>query len=487
MTNRTDSTIDDLKPGTTPGSAASGGGTATFGAVATSQGQETVSGRKGIAWFLIAQILLMQIAAILVAEFVLYQAGLGEEEIFKLDPVVGFVHMPNKRVTWRTEGYARSYFDANGMREPGLTVAKPAGTYRIALLGDSMVEGLQVPIEDTFGQELTRRLTANCKHPVQVLNFATSGYSTAQQCLQLERYIFRYQPDLVLLCYNSRDMFENWTPPDQVITNVRPFAVQLPDKPLVVDNAPVLAWQRTPRAKFLQSIEWLRNNSRVYGMLAALELEMSMHNQTYKIIQLLFTKPKRAFKEAAAAIQSSWSAKPAFDIKFFETTSAQQHPAAKSQSEAKAQEQNRNISSAASNLQLSRNEVVAKQAKEPDGIRIYRELVTRTMGSLVTRMQADCASHGAQLAVATVPVRSALCPNIGLDTKFCNIDYQGEIAILEKICADRHLQFIDCEKMAAALSLDRIGTFYHSVHFKKEGHTFMADCLEEPLRQNVTH
>ena len=43
------------------------------------------------------------------------------------------------------------------MREPNLTIAKPVGTYRIAVLGDSMVEGLQVPIEETFGQKFSRR------------------------------------------------------------------------------------------------------------------------------------------------------------------------------------------------------------------------------------------------------------------------------------------------------------------------------------------
>ncbi len=439
-----------------------------------------MSGRKRFNWPMLATIVAMQVVAILVAEFVLYQAGLGEEEIFKLDSRVGFMHMTNKRVTWRTEGFARSYFDADGMREPGLTIAKPAGTYRVALLGDSMVEGLQVPIEDTFGQMLTTRLTKQTGRPVQVLNFATSGYSTAQQCLQLEAQVFKYSPDLVLLCYNSRDMFENWAPPDQVITNVRPFAVQLPKSKLVLDNAPVLAWQKSPRARFLRSIEWVRQNSRVYGMLAALELEMSMHNPTYKLVQTFLASPKRAFKEAGAAMQAAWSAKPAFTINSFDTTggAAAPKPSAEKQKEIA---HNQAINSAASNLQLSGNETVAKQAAEPEGIRVYRELVTRTMGSLIERMQADCVAHGAQLAVATMPARAALCPNIGLDTRFCNIDYQGEIAIVSKLCAERHLPVFDCQKTAEGLTMDQKGMLYYSVHLRKDGHQFVADCLQEPL------
>ncbi len=122
---------------------------------------------------------------------------MGEEDIYKLDSTLGFQHFPNKRVTWRSEGFSQSYFDADGMRDPGLTIAKPANVYRIALLGDSMVEGLQVPIEQTFGKLIEKKLNQSGKRSVQILNFGNSGYSTAQEYLQLKQKVFKYQPDLV--------------------------------------------------------------------------------------------------------------------------------------------------------------------------------------------------------------------------------------------------------------------------------------------------
>src|SRR4030095_15927244 len=72
-------------------------------------------------------LVLWQVIAILVAELFLFFVGLGEEEIFKFDPELGTKHMTNKRVTWRSEGYAQFYLNDDGMREPGLTIAKPPG------------------------------------------------------------------------------------------------------------------------------------------------------------------------------------------------------------------------------------------------------------------------------------------------------------------------------------------------------------------------
>ena len=178
--------------------------------------------------------------------------------------------MTNKRITWHTEGYAQSYFDSNGMREPELTISKPPNTYRVALLGDSMVEGLQVPIEKTFGQILSNRLSHSGAPQIQILNFGTSGYSTVQEYLQLKKLVFKYKPDLVLLGYNNRNMFENWAPPDQVLTNVRPLAIHLPGGKLIVSNVPVLDWMRSPRAKFLMQIDWFREHSRIWGLIPSL-------------------------------------------------------------------------------------------------------------------------------------------------------------------------------------------------------------------------
>jgi hypothetical protein len=83
-------------------------------------------------------------------------------------------------------------------------VAKPAGTYRIAVLGDSYAEAMQVDLERTFWSLLPKRLEscgfAGGKR-VETLNFGVSGYGTSNELLTLRTRVWPYSPDMVLLAF----------------------------------------------------------------------------------------------------------------------------------------------------------------------------------------------------------------------------------------------------------------------------------------------
>jgi lysophospholipase L1-like esterase len=409
-----------------------------------------------------------QLIAILFVEAVLFCAGLGEEEIFKFDSEVGFRHMPNKRITWRTEGFAQSYLNEDGMREPGLTVAKPANTYRIALLGDSMVEGFQVPVEQTFGEVAAKEIGDIDGKKLQVLNFGISGYSTAQEYLQLKRQVLKYQPDLVLLCYNSRDIFENWTPPDQVITNVRPAALHLPGGGLDVDSAQVKRWFNSPRARFLRSVDWLRQNSRIYGLFSAIDLEWSQKNPWYRAFIDFVGKPKRgieAFSKLIEEERKKESAGPAWRIAFFED--------AKKPAAAKAASATDHVFiSAATNDSLS-IPLTAKQ--EPMPVTSYTQVISKTLQSLMTEMRAECTKSGAKFAVVSLPVRAELCPLIGMETAFGTINYAQELDAVQKICTTQKIPYLNLEAAAeTSLPLQKRESLFYVVHLAPEGHQFIA-------------
>ena len=103
--------------------------------------------------------------------------------------------------------------DRDGLRDGEHPLAKPAGTLRIAVLGDSCVEALQVPAEETFVKRLESELAA-CPavagRRVETLNFGVSGYGTAQELITLRREVWKYHPDLVLLAvYPGNDLADN--------------------------------------------------------------------------------------------------------------------------------------------------------------------------------------------------------------------------------------------------------------------------------------
>jgi hypothetical protein len=101
-----------------------------------------------------------------------------------------------------------------GMRDRERTIAKSDGSVRIAILGDSMAEGIQVARADTFPAVLEMQLnqdeTCFGGRPVEVLNFAVQGYGTAQQYLTLDRHVWPFDPDLVLLAaFPGNDIRDN--------------------------------------------------------------------------------------------------------------------------------------------------------------------------------------------------------------------------------------------------------------------------------------
>lgn len=120
------------------------------------------------------------------------------------------INEPNARYWHRSPDVEVEFrINAQGMRDDrDFPYAKPAGVLRIVSLGDSFTAGYEVNAEETFAAVLERSLRAAGKN-VEVLNAGVSGYSTAEAALYLERELFRYEPDLVLVSFYANDLVDN--------------------------------------------------------------------------------------------------------------------------------------------------------------------------------------------------------------------------------------------------------------------------------------
>ncbi|HET6278968.1 MAG TPA: GDSL-type esterase/lipase family protein [Candidatus Polarisedimenticolia bacterium] len=99
--------------------------------------------------------------------------------------------------------------NSQGMRaDRDYPYAKPPGTKRIISLGDSYTVGFEVDVEETFSMVLERELNARGHH-VEVLNAGVSGFSTAEQYLYLERELWKYDPDMILISFFVNDLVDN--------------------------------------------------------------------------------------------------------------------------------------------------------------------------------------------------------------------------------------------------------------------------------------
>lgn len=87
--------------------------------------------------------------------------------------------------------------------------AKPVGTKRIVVLGDSFGMGYEVELEDTFTQVMRQNLINDMGQNIEVINLSVSGYGTAEQLLMLQNEGIKYQPDLVLVTWHDTDPDDN--------------------------------------------------------------------------------------------------------------------------------------------------------------------------------------------------------------------------------------------------------------------------------------
>lgn len=115
------------------------------------------------------------------------------------DPVVGTMHFSNYTVRQNNSCMrATTIFNKEGMNDANHTIEKPDGIYRIAVIGDSYVEAMQFPLQQSFFKQMEKRLQSE-GHNVEVLSFGVGGFGTLQEYYLLRDYALKYNPDLVIL------------------------------------------------------------------------------------------------------------------------------------------------------------------------------------------------------------------------------------------------------------------------------------------------
>jgi hypothetical protein len=116
----------------------------------------------------------------------------------ELRPMIG---VPYLNGTFRTNRW--------GMRDQHYDLNKPAGAYRVALMGPSHVVGWGVLDGQNFESVLEQRLNGandgTFHSRYEILNFAVPGYSIPQQLIAFEARVHDFKPDAVFLVATPKD------------------------------------------------------------------------------------------------------------------------------------------------------------------------------------------------------------------------------------------------------------------------------------------
>ena len=139
----------------------------------------------------------------LIGEGICRLLGYGSAIQFDYVPVLGWVHEPNQSA--QTVGGWPVHINSAGLRGREYAPAKPDGTVRILLVGDSVTFGYGVADDVTLAVQLEQLLARECGR-VEVINGGVNGYNTEQEVEFVRRIGLRYQPDLVVVGFNPNDI-----------------------------------------------------------------------------------------------------------------------------------------------------------------------------------------------------------------------------------------------------------------------------------------
>lgn len=176
--------------------------------------------------------------AVLLIEIGLRVLGFSYPITTQRDANRGYSYLPNFEWFHTTEGYAHVRTNQYGFRDDDWSVEKPANVVRVAVLGDSFVEGNQVAKDKRLTELLESRLAASHLFDgfkVEVMNFGMSGYGTAQELMTFRHEVKKFKPDYVIVgLLTANDIRNNSEQLEG--DSIRPYFVEQ-DGELVLDDS----------------------------------------------------------------------------------------------------------------------------------------------------------------------------------------------------------------------------------------------------------
>lgn len=166
------------------------------------------------------------------------------------DPETGFRGFAGNTGVWTLENRAHFRYNSMGFRDKEWAASR-SKPIRVAVLGDSFVEALQVESNERFTDILEAR-----HKDYEVLNCGISGYGQVEEMLAFRNVISRLKPDFVILAFfPGNDPINNWE--RRVPTPDYPVSVAPARGGVTVSSNPGAGRISPPRKAF----EWLLAHS----------------------------------------------------------------------------------------------------------------------------------------------------------------------------------------------------------------------------------
>ena len=205
--------------------------------------------------------------SVFLLEVLLRLVGVEYKTFVISDPDLGWSLRPGGQGWYRSEGRAYVQINRYGFRGPAPSLAKPADTYRIAVLGDSFTVALDVSDEAMMTSVFARTLRGCGKYAgkkVEVLNFGVGGHGTAQELIMLRKRALEFKPDMVvLMVFAGNDVFDNSRAFRESLVDEAPYFVRTSEGKLLLDDS----FRRTQKLGLLNVAGTILYHSRLLQVL----------------------------------------------------------------------------------------------------------------------------------------------------------------------------------------------------------------------------
>jgi len=219
------------------------------------------------------------------------------------NPHWGVWHLPDAETTHVKSCVEATYrTNAFGMRDQPRREQKEGP--RIAVLGDSFVEGYLVEDDETMTRVLQDEVFGG---RVEVLNFGTSGFfGTTQEWLVYEHLARKFSPDVVVLAFlNENDLFDcSWRYWQQQDPRRRPYLV-----PSEAEAGSFELFYPDVEARRARPGRWVENQLMRYSYVARLANEVSLRlkyaGRPPKALEVYAATPNELVSGAWAVVEEA--------------------------------------------------------------------------------------------------------------------------------------------------------------------------------------
>lgn len=182
------------------------------------------------------------------------------------DPIFSYRYTPKKKYWYHQEndhpitGRINNY----GYRDKDWFIGKPSNIYRVAVLGDSMVEALQVEVDKTFvaltEHQFNKTLPLNFK--IELMNFGRSGFTQTEELLLLKKDVIQFSPDIVVLFFSPWNDIQDINKETTTVPE-RPFYYISGSGELILDTD----FAKTRSFKIRVFVNWFKQRSALISLM----------------------------------------------------------------------------------------------------------------------------------------------------------------------------------------------------------------------------